>query len=108
MKKFRGLLAMVLAVTVVCASFTTFTVFARSFKDVDAEKYAWCADEIGSMADDGIISGYTDGTFKPEKTVTKLEALALVARVLGSREEVNGPVVDKAVSLLKKDKLHSL
>lgn len=97
MKKFRGLLAMVLALTVVCASFAT--VSAKGFADVSASKYAWCVNEISAMADDGIISGYTDGTFKPENTVTKLEALALVARVLGSREEVNASLVEKAKEL---------
>lgn len=94
MKKFKGLLSAVLAVAVMCASLVS--VSAKSFKDVDAEKYAWCASEISTMADDGIISGYTDGSFKPENTVTKLEALALVARVLGSRDDVNAPLVEKA------------
>lgn len=99
MKKLRGLLAMVLAFTVVCASFATMTVSAKNFKDVDAEKYKWCVNEIAAMADDGIISGYTDGSFKPENTVTKLEALALVARVLGSRDDVNAALLDKAKDL---------
>lgn len=97
MKKFRGLLAIAVALTVVCASFAT--VSAKGFADVSASKYAWCVNEISAMADDGIISGYTDGTFKPENTVTKLEALALVARVLGSREEVNASLVEKAKEL---------
>ncbi len=100
MKKFRGLLAMVVALTVVCASFAT--VSAKGFADVSASKYAWCVNEISAMADDGIISGYTDGTFKPENTVTKLEALALVARVLGSREEVNASLVEKAKELYEE------
>ncbi len=97
MKKLRGLLVMVLAFAVVCTSFAT--VSAKDFADVSASKYAWCVNEISAMADDGIISGYTDGTFKPENTVTKLEALALVARVLGSREEVNAALVEKAKEL---------
>lgn len=99
MKKFRGLLAMVLACAVVCASFGAITVSAKDFSDIDADKYAWCTEEIGSMADDGIINGYTDGTFKPENTVTKLESLALVARILGSGEEINGTLLEKAKEL---------
>lgn len=97
MKRFRGLLSAVLALTMVLASFAVAS--AKSFSDVDATKYSWCADEIAAMADDGIITGYTDGTFKPENVVTKIEALALVARVLGSRDEVNEILVDKAVEL---------
>ena len=97
MKKFKGLLAMTLALAMVFTSFVA--VSAKGFKDVDAKKYEWCADEISAMADKDIITGYTDGTFKPEKTVTKLEALALVARVLGSREEVNASLLDNAKGL---------
>ncbi len=100
MKKFRGLLAMVIALTLVCAAFTV--VSAKGFADVSASKYAWCVNEISAMADDGIISGYTDGTFKPENTVTKLEALALVARVLGSREEINASLVEKAKDIYQE------
>lgn len=94
MKKFRGLIATLLAVAMVCSSLVI--VSAKSFADVDAKKYDWCVKEISTMADDGIITGYTDGKFKPENTVTKLEALALVARVLGSRDDVNSVLVEKA------------
>lgn len=94
MKKFRGLVATLLAVAMVCSSLVI--VSAKSFADVDAKKYDWCVKEISTMADDGIITGYTDGNFKPENTVTKLESLALVARVLGSRDEVNSVLVEKA------------
>ena len=97
MKKFKGLLAMTLALTLICTSFVS--VSAKGFKDVDEKKYEWCAEEISVMADKGIITGYTDGTFKPEKTVTKLESLALVARVLGSREEVNASLLENAKEL---------
>lgn len=100
MKKFKALLASALAVTVVCTSFVT--VMAKGFKDVPEDKYSWCATEISSMADDEIINGYTDGTFKPENTVTKLEALVLVARVLGSRKDVNAPLMDKAKELYEE------
>lgn len=62
---------------------------AASFPDVPQEKYAWAYNEISSMADEGIIKGYEDGTFRPENTVTKLEALSLIARILGVNEDVN-------------------
>ena len=97
MKKLRGLVATLLAVAMVCSSLVI--VSAKSFADVDAKKYDWCVKEISTMADDGIITGYTDGKFKPENTVTKLEALALVARVLGSRDDVNSVLVEKAVEI---------
>lgn len=97
MKKFRGLLAMTLALAVVCASFGAITVSAKDFKDVASGH--WAQEYVASMADDGIINGYTDGTFKPDNTVTKLEALALVARILGSREEINAGLIEKGKEL---------
>lgn len=97
MKKFRGLLAMTLALAVVCTSFGAITVSAKDFKDVDSKH--WAQEYVASMADDGIINGYTDGTFKPDNTVTKLEALALVARILGSKEELNAGLLEKGKEL---------
>lgn len=97
MKRFKGLLALVLALAVMGGTF--FTAFAKEFSDVSEADYSWCVKEIGEMADEGIINGYEDGTFKPANTVTKLEALALVARILGSGDEVNELLLEKATEL---------
>lgn len=97
MKRFKGLLALVLAVAVMGGTF--FTAFAKDFSDVSEADYSWCVKEIGEMADEGIINGYEDGTFKPANTVTKLESLVLVARILGSGDEVNELLLEKANDL---------
>ncbi len=57
-----------------------------TFKDVSYDTHSWAIDAIESMADQGLIKGYSDGTFKPDNTVSKLEALSLVARVLGVQD----------------------
>ncbi len=70
---------------------------AATFNDVDSTKYSWAVNEINSMASSGIIKGYEDGTFRPERTVTKLEALVLTARVLGVNNSENESVLDAAI-----------
>lgn len=94
MKKFRFLS---IAVAVCVALSAALCANAASFSDVSATKYNWAIDAINSMASSGIIKGYEDNTFRPERTVTKLEALVLTARVLGFSDPVNESVVEAAV-----------
>lgn len=54
------------------------------FSDISAEKYSWAAGYIEDMYAQGFISGYDDGTFKPDKDITRLEALSLFARTMKS------------------------
>jgi S-layer homology domain len=54
---------------------------ATNFKDVP-EGY-WAKKEIEYLVQEGIIKGYDDGTFKPEKPVTRLQAATMLVRALG-------------------------
>lgn len=94
MKKIR-ILSVVLAIMMVM-TMTTF-VNAKSFDDVTAESHSWAVEAIESMADLGIITGYTDGTFKPDNVVTKLESLLLAARILGVNAPENEALLDAAI-----------
>lgn len=49
------------------------------FSDIDAER--WSFDEISALADSGIITGYPDGTFRPEKVIDRGEMAALLNRI---------------------------
>ncbi len=69
------------------------TSFASVFPDVTQETYPWAIDAIESMAESGIILGYDDGTFNPAKTVSKLESLVLISRILGFNDEKNAGLV---------------
>lgn len=51
----------------------------KEFSDVSKE--AWYANAVEEAAFDNIINGYPDGTFKPEKPVTRAELAAIYARV---------------------------
>jgi hypothetical protein len=47
----------------------------------------WGEDSIDKMSALGVIQGYADGTFQPDKPVTQQEAIVLVVRLLGLEEE---------------------
>lgn len=71
-------------------------VFAEStFSDVNGN-YEWAYDYVEDMAAKGLISGYEDGTYRPGKSVSRMEAFALFARLMGSNSEVNKDVLEIA------------
>ncbi len=49
----------------------------KTFSDVPADK--WYADAIGTMAGLGILSGYTDGAFRPNRQITRAEFVTMAA-----------------------------
>jgi len=52
--------------------------YPSRFTDVDSAR--WYADAIGYMEQYGIITGYTDGTFKPDAQITRAEFAAIASR----------------------------
>ena len=66
--------------------FTAFAASAASFPDVDSQKYSWAYDQIQEMASKKIIAGFEDGTFRPENSVTRVDSLLLVSRIIGASE----------------------
>jgi len=72
------------------------TAFASTFPDVTEETYPWAVDAVESMADEGILKGYEDGSFMPAKTVSKLESLVLISRILGFSDEINANLISTA------------
>lgn len=65
-------------------------VLAVSFSDLDSGH--WAYEYITTLADQGVINGYTDGTFKAEKEITRGEFFKLIMTTLyGSKYfEING------------------
>jgi len=48
------------------------------FKDVPATKSVNKKGEINAAAEAGIINGFTDGTFRPDQTMTRAEAAIMI------------------------------
>lgn len=69
---------------------------AATFSDIEGDAYSWAKSYIEDMADLGYIKGYEDGTFQPDKEVSKLECIAMFARAMGVNEEANAAILEKA------------
>lgn len=85
-------------VTITVDHLTLFAVFAETkeapkpgtaYKDVQGH---WAGDTIGKLAGLGIISGYPDGTFKPENKISRAEVTAILVKALNLK-----PGTDSAI-----------
>ncbi|NJL46359.1 MAG: hypothetical protein HC929_01130 [Leptolyngbyaceae cyanobacterium SM2_5_2] len=79
---FRTLTGLVIGLTTISA--TSVVAQAETFSDV-APDY-WAADYISALADRDILSGYPDGTFRPEATVTRAEFAAILVQAFPATE----------------------
>lgn len=77
-----------------CMALPTFA--AGTFPDVLSPDHDWAAKQIEEMTDLGIIKGYTDGTFKPDKAISKIEAAILFSRVAGYSNSAYSKIADLA------------
>lgn len=89
MKK-KTCLIMVIILSISC------TTFAAAFPDIQDDNWNWAKSSIEEMNSTGIITGFPDGTFRPSEGVTKLQALILIARILGVNQEENAQYVSLA------------
>lgn len=58
-----------------------------NFKDIQYHRFA---SAISDLADKGVVSGYSDGDFKPENLVTRSEALKIILESKNYLEEEKG------------------
>lgn len=63
----------------------------------------WAKATIELLVGQGIISGYTDGTFKPEQTITRAEFASLLVKALKLEETGSGKVFSDTSSHWAKD-----
>jgi len=86
-------LSVIIAISLILTVMAPVTSAKSIFPDVLSPDHDWAADQIETMTDLGIIKGYTDGTFKPDKSISKIEALLLFSRVAGfSNKEYNAAI----------------
>ncbi len=73
-------------VTILLVAFAAFVIsgraFAQTFSDVSDD--FWAAKEINSVVSGNIMQGYKDGTFKPNKSVSRVEFVKMLLVVLGN------------------------
>ena len=100
MKKFirtalAALMAMSMAAPVLAAPTDDNTIYGANsrFSDIYTDDFEWARIYINAMAQRGLISGYEDGTFRPDNDVTRLEGLSLFARAMGANDEANSDLL---------------
>ena len=49
----------------------------------------WAKEDIVYLMEKGVMEGYNDGTFKPDKDITRAEFLKMVNNVFGFTEELD-------------------
>lgn len=64
------------------------------FKDLTGH---WAAQVINKLVSLGIVSGYLDGTFKPDNIITRAEAASILTRALKLTQDNEVDKVDKLV-----------
>ena len=52
----------------------------------DVPSYEWYYDIIHNAVNSGLVSGYEDNTFQPQKNITRFEAISIVSRMVESAE----------------------
>jgi hypothetical protein len=67
---------------------------APGFSDISGH---WASVEIAKAARNGWITGYPDGSFKPDQKITRAEAMALVNRVLNRDPEDPEDLLDDMI-----------
>lgn len=76
------LLSLTLALVLITPSFAVPTVArAATFKDINKH---WAQAYIEKAVSKGLVKGFSDGTFKPDKPVTRAEFTAMANRMLGN------------------------
>lgn len=93
-KIFTRILSLTLGLTMI---FTT-VASAVTFNDISDH---WAKDNIIKVANNGLVTGYSDGSFKPENNVTVLEALVMMSRLYEIDDDVNDQIIEEYEPVLE-------
>jgi S-layer family protein len=81
----KKVLSLVLVIAMVLSSMSF--AFAAKFEDVADTDYAEAIETLTAL---GVVTGYEDGTYRPEKTITRAEMAKLMVITLGYGDLVAG------------------
>ncbi|WP_308533691.1 S-layer homology domain-containing protein [uncultured Peptoniphilus sp.] len=92
-----------LAISLTAITFATTCVSAKSFSDVSRTgSFSWAFSAIDELSDKNVISGYPDGTYKPEAPVSFPEVMQLIVQVVNPSESEIKEAKDKYEKLLNE------
>ena len=79
----KTLVTAITTALVVGAASTTFAA-ANPFSDVPRDN--WAYDAVAKLAQDGVVNGYGDGTFRGDNTITRYEMAQIVAKAMAKND----------------------
>ena len=77
------------------------TANAAVFSDISNH---WARSYIERVEKNGLVSGYEDGTFKPDNNVTVLESLVMMSRLYKIDDDIREEIIEKYKTSLKSMK----
>lgn len=96
----KRIYSMAIAVIMILMTFTV-VVSAEDFSD--CKKSDWYYESVQYAKEKGWVNGFEDGTFKPNDTLTKAQAIVIVTRAAGLEvPEVEGEWYEGAVQVAKE------
>lgn len=96
----KKILSIILSVIFILSSFSS-VVFAAGFED--CKKSDWYYESVMYAKEKGWVNGFEDGTFRPNDTLTKAQAVSIVARAIGLEiPSTTGKWYDGAVKIGKE------
>lgn len=88
MKKFKNTFALICAALMILALLPSCAgADGASYSDVNSGD--WFFENVTQMSADGLLKGYSDGTFKPGSTITSAEFVTVVSRAAGLGESAS-------------------
>ena len=82
--RLRNLLWVFMALTLLLAGTTLVRAYDISFSDVPES--SWFYEDVMTLSESGVVSGYPDGTYRPTKKVTTGESLKMILLAAGYPE----------------------
>lgn len=89
MRKLRTIITMIVTVAMLVTSLGV-PAFAASFSDITDQRVS---DAVDKLVGFNIITGYEDGTFKPDNQITRAEFAAIVTRMKGVADNLSADAV---------------
>ncbi len=94
----NSILNKIILLSIVLALLFTMTANAATFRDISNH---WAKSYIERVEKIGLVSGYEDGTFKPDNNVTVLEALVMMSRLYDIDDTIKEEIIDEYKPSLK-------
>ncbi|MGD9567651.1 MAG: S-layer homology domain-containing protein [Sedimentibacter sp.] len=82
----------IILLTVILSMVFTMAADAVVFTDISSH---WARSYIERVAENGLVTGYSDKTFKPDNNVNVLEALVMMSRLYDIDEDLKDEIIEK-------------